>query len=288
MNHLVVGSQSQFEGLSEEELEELNRTERESGGLSNEQLVELARTDDQVIDQILSKNKGFVVYMAKKYESRLSNSVFTRDDLIQEGSIAICNAVKKYNPNGNGKFSTYAGNLIKWRILRFIADNAATIRLPVYLQDDIRKVTNGFSALGLTDYEDEDSIIKVARHIGKTPAFVRSRLAYNDIRTLSLDTPIQEESDATHADNIADDNPTPDETTFESSNHEAIRTIINSYLSERESDIVKRLTGFDCERETLEDIGKSYGISKARVHSIKTKCFDKLSRIPELKELLSA
>ncbi len=256
-------------------------------GYSNEELVELAKADEDALDYIIFKNTGLVKAMAGKYIRHISSSAIDIDDLYQEGRIALFSAVKSFNPNGNGKFSSYAGNLIKWRIMRYIADNGSLVQLPVYLQEEIRKITAEFARLGLTDYDSPEAIALVAKSLGVKPDQVQSRLeARNSRNSLSIDAPVSDESASTLAEFIADVNSTPEEYFARIDANKAIIKIIDSTLSPREADIIKRLFGLaGFERETLESIGKSYGISKARVHSIKTKCFAKLSKVPGFRDL---
>ncbi len=82
-------------------------------------------------------NLRLVVHIAGSRKP--SNPSITLDDLIQEGTTGLIRAVELFDPSRGYQFSTYAFNWIRQAISRYIA-NADTIRIPVNLQEDMRKI----------------------------------------------------------------------------------------------------------------------------------------------------
>ena len=259
-------------------------------GYSNEELVQLSHTDEEALEALLFKNEGLVRDMVRKYSIIMKGNAFDTEDLFQEGSIALAKAAQTYNPDGTGKFSTYAGENIKWSIIRFIHNNSGAIRLPVYLQEEIRQVKNTFKDLGYSEYDSDEAIGRVASTLGYEARKVIELLTYDEFKNIrSLNAPLNDDSGSTLEDTIADEDNSLQSSLEKEAASRAIINVLNSVLTDREADIVKRLNGLDGhECETLEAIGNSYGISKARVHSIKSKCYSKLAKVPGFKELFAA
>ena len=97
-------------------------------------LVQLGNEEAKL--QLVEHNLPLVVSVAKKYE----NEYLTFMDLIQEGNIGLIKCVPKYDPKMGYKFSTYAVWWIKKAITRAIANQGRTIRIPVYVTEEISKL----------------------------------------------------------------------------------------------------------------------------------------------------
>lgn len=83
--------------------------------------------------QLVTRNTGLVVQIAKRYHSRSNdNSILTLQDMIQEGNLGLMEAAERFDPKRGFKFGTYAAWWVRQRILRSIADHSRVIRLPVH------------------------------------------------------------------------------------------------------------------------------------------------------------
>jgi len=105
--------------------------------MSNEQIVLRIQAGENVADNMLllwQQNKGFVYQMAKKYLGYVEE-----DDLMQEGYLALCDAVQHYASGQGALFITYAGYWLNQRMQRYIDNCCHSVRFPVGVQTDIRK-----------------------------------------------------------------------------------------------------------------------------------------------------
>jgi RNA polymerase primary sigma factor len=106
----------------------------------------IKNNDQSAIDKICKHNLLFVAREARRYISKLGHSkTLYLEDLINEGNIGLCEAIKRFDPDKGHKFITYAVWWIRLYILKSIQDNVKSIRLPTSVKhkiDDINKIKN--------------------------------------------------------------------------------------------------------------------------------------------------
>src|SRR3954469_5982398 len=117
--------------------------------LTHPEELELSRRaregDKRARQRLIEKNLRLVVSVAKKYRGY----GLPFEDLIQEGNIGLMKAVEKYDPDRGFRFSTYATWWIRQAVQRAVADKGRTIRVPVHMNEKIRKVSRAMSELAL-------------------------------------------------------------------------------------------------------------------------------------------
>lgn len=105
--------------------------------MTNEQLIIRVKAGEDTAGNMLKlwqQNKGFIAKMAKKYQGYAE-----MDDLMQEGYLALCEAVRQYDPEQGATFLHYAGFWIRQSMQRYIDNCCQPVRIPVHAQDAIRK-----------------------------------------------------------------------------------------------------------------------------------------------------
>lgn len=128
--------------------------------MSNEELVmQFQSGDGGSLEELCNQNRRLVFYFANKYQS-----LAELDDLEQEGFIALIQAAKLYNPAAGTAFSSYAGLLIKQRLLRYIAEND-TVRVPEVMQNRYREYQQIRQKL-VRDWGIEPNLYTIARIMG--------------------------------------------------------------------------------------------------------------------------
>ena len=257
--------------------------------LSPEQEIYLAKRikdgDEAAKNKLIESNLRLVASIARRYIGK-SNLSFL--DLIQEGNLGLIRAIDKYDLSKGYKFSTYATYWIRQGITRAIADQSHIIRTPVHVVEALSKISKVKTAL-FQELGREPSIEEIAEATNLSIEKINSYTTASK-NLLSLDKPLTEDDDADMTEIIPDANQrNPEEELLAVSTRDAILTILDT-LSEREKTVVSMRFGLeDGIGHTLEDIGKTLGVTRERARQIETKAMRKLRqplRANALKEVI--
>jgi RNA polymerase primary sigma factor len=243
--------------------------------LTAEEERALARRIDQgdmaARDRMIESNLRLVVKIAKRYMNRGLPFL----DLIEEGNLGLIKAVERFKLSKECRFSTYATWWIRQSIERALVNQSRTIRLPVHVSDDINKLIKITREL-VRVYNREPQVKEVAEAMGVEPAYVR-RLMVLLKKTYSIEHPMGENNDYSLIDTIEDTSVVNPLDLAEWLNKYKIIAELLATLNDNEKEIIALRFGLDDrDPQTLDTIGRQFGVTRERIRQIEAKSLDKL------------
>jgi RNA polymerase primary sigma factor len=236
----------------------------------------IAKGDKAARDRMIESNLRLVVKIAKRYINRGLPFL----DLIEEGNMGLIKAVERFKLSKECRFSTYATWWIRQSIERALVNQSRTIRLPVHVSDDINKMLR-VTREQLQKFNQEPTIKEVATGMGVNSAYVRKLMVLLK-KTYSIERPMGENNDYFLIDTIEDSSVVSPAVLLEDINKYEIVSEWFQTLSDSEKKILTLRFGLDDhEPQTLDTIGRSFGVTRERIRQIESKSLEKLRNLVE-------
>lgn len=248
--------------------------------LTREQEIELGKKvreegDSEAAYVMVTANLRLVVKIALEFQRVWMQNLL---DLIQEGNIGLMQAVKKFDPYKNVKFSYYSSFWIKAYILKFIMDNWRLVKIGT---------TQGQRKLFFKLKKEKQKLIDEG--FDPKPKLLSERLGVSEREIVdmdqrldgwdvSLDAPLKNDSDTERIEFL--------ETDVESTEDQVARKEMEALLHNKISEFKKTMTPRELEifeqrifsdsPATLQEIGDRYGISRERVRQVEKNIIKKM------------
>ncbi len=254
-------------------LKEISRLERISPKEERELGAKIQKGDMKALRRLVEANLRFVVSYAKRYRGCGLSFL----DLINEGNIGLIEAAKRYDPNKNVKFITYAVWWVRQAIIHALSDQSGAFRLPQKQANLLYRIGKAQSNLR-SKLKRMPSTEEIAQKMDVSVAEVVNLLQVSD-DNISLSAVIDEEHDFHLSDKLEQEIiPSADLVMLKNSLKHLLRNALTE-LDAKEEKVIRLRFGLDgADPKTLKEIGEMMNLSRERIRQIEAQALDKLNR----------
>lgn len=275
---LELNNQTAEVNSGDEDVRQYVREIRRYPLLTPEGELELAKAcaagDPEAIRQMVNCNLRLVVAIAREYAGRGMPLL----DLIQEGSIGLIVAARKFDYTRGFRFSTYASKWIRQRIGRCLVNHAGVIRVSSHTAERMRKLLAAKAAF-VSEHGREPTLQELAQRVGLSEEKAEQLLLLSP-EICSLDAPVGDDGESTVGKLLPGDEECEPQAVLIRQEMKLILDGLLSQMNERQQRILRLRFGMDdgvC--RTLEEIGDMLEISGERVRQIEQQAIKRMNKL---------
>lgn len=235
---------------------------------------DIQKGDQQAVNNLVQSNLSFVAKVASEYR----NLGMPFEDLLNEGNVGLIEAAHRFDADKDTKFISYAIWWIRKSILKALAEQTTTVRLPYSQMKKVKEIRKAEGALR-NSLSRKPTREEISEHLQKNVEKI-DRVLQHGVHEVSLDEPVGEEQETPLADCIRDvDRPSVEQGMLE---REMVLGVSEAfeYLNEQQRTVISYRFGLNGrETLTLQDTGDRMGLSRERVRQIECQAKEKMRKV---------
>jgi RNA polymerase primary sigma factor len=246
--------------------------------LSKEKEKDLARDiqrgDQQAVNELVQSNLSFVAKVASEYR----NLGMPFEDLLNEGNVGLIEAAHRFDAGRDTKFISYAIWWIRKSILKALAEQTTTVRLPYSQMKKVKEIRSAERNLR-DELNRKPTREEISKHLQKSVDKI-DRVLQHSVHEVSLDEPVRDEQDTPLADCIEErEKLTAEQGMLE---REMVAGVSQAFefLNEQQRTVISFRFGLGGKKTlTLQETGEQMGLSRERVRQIECQAKEKMRRV---------
>lgn len=242
---------------------------------TDSELIALAQKGD-----IYSRNILIEKYMSlvKKIATKsIQSSSLSTSDLVQEGVLGLITAIEKFDFSFNSKFSTYATWWIKQAMFKAISEQSYAYNIPVYIQETLSRFKKAKQEMEQIE-QKEVSTKKVAEKLNMTEDKINVFLnAFTKTLSIESGLTLTENKELTLAEVIEDEKQNVEREVISNELKKDIKNALDLLKDKEKNVVILRFGLEDKQKQTLEEIGSSYGVTKECIRQIEKRALNKIA-----------
>ncbi|HLG06949.1 MAG TPA: RNA polymerase sigma factor RpoD/SigA, partial [Gemmatimonadales bacterium] len=239
--------------------------------------------DQAAVDRLVTANLRFVISYVKRFQGH----GLDLSELVAIGNEGLLKAVRKFDPAHGVKFISYAVWWVRQCVLKALAEQTRTVRIPLNQNAALMKMARIESLLA-QELGRSPTDSETAQVLDETVETIRQARLVSTVE-VSLDAPVErhDAASATFGERVAGNTGDIEDLVDTGLRKEFLASLFRRYLTPREQRILSLYYGLEegSEALTLEGIGAMLGVTRERVRQIRERAFEKLRNAPEVKHL---
>ncbi len=239
----------------------------------NELILKAKQGDISARNKVIEMNLSLVKKIAAK---SIQSSALTTSDLVQEGTLGLIYAIEKFDPSLGYKFATYAGWWVKQAMFKAISEQSYAFNIPVYIQETLSRYKKTKQQMEQIS-QKEASKKEVAKKMNMTEEKIDTFLnAYTKALSIEQGTSITGNKELSLSEIIEDEKQNVEKTVVSNELKEDIKRALENLKEKEKTVIVLRFGLEDKKKQTLEQIGNGWGVTKECIRQIEKRALNKI------------
>ncbi len=241
----------------------------------NEMILRAKKGDIYARNLIIENNLDLIQKIINK---SITNTTLSNSDLVQEGTFGLVVAIEKFDLSLGFKFATYASWWVKQAMFKAISEQSYALNIPVYIQETVsryNKIKQDMEKEEQKEVKKEVVAKKMKLDTDKIDTFLN---VFNRAMSIEQGSLMTGNKELTLSEIIEDEKQNVEREVIDIELKRDIKNALENLAQKEKNVIILRFGLEDNKKQTLEEIGESYGVTKECIRQIEKKALNKLCK----------